>query len=529
MSKRWGALKGEHVEARTLAGSLRDLVGATGMSLVKLAGKIPYSKSTISAHLSGENRPPWEFVYKLVQTCAPNDERTRDSLITKFRESWEQADPARATLFPLHDPLQENPDDPNAHGVFTGQFKDIVDALDDIANRRALASQAQWEMSRGHDLVAGIQECQQRLEATIQDLISECGELRRERDRSAAGQNSSSSSDERLSSVSSQLAEAQQRLETADALQAETERRLRDARQQVRLAEELRDQAMERLRQTLAVAAELPTDPETKILVLQRTVDPRSNRAGPSSSSLMIRTDDQRFAVDLLRRMDEELAARRSDLAALERAIKNNAGDLASYRERRQPDRPAGGLKNTRIGLQLLVILLASIIGAGAALIVVRMINHREASSPPEAGAVKSTQPSKRGAVKSPLPSQTGAAKSTPSPKRAAAKSPSPPQSGAYEVSGKLTCSSGNRVVGAWLQGESSSGMVTLKVVGKVAEYSYKQPRRENYSLHVGCGGTAANWAVDPHTVLVGGARNSFECFDVQGAPHYKFCQARPE
>ncbi|MFD8723548.1 hypothetical protein ACFV2H_37680 [Streptomyces sp. NPDC059629] len=62
---------------------------------------------------------------------------------------------------------------------------------------------------------------------------------------------------------------------------------------------------------------------------------------------------------------------------------------------------------------------------------------------------------------------------------------------------------------------------------GMNADYWYKLPVPEIYSLHIGCGGHPSSWAVATETPFVHGTHNSFNCFDVPGKAGYGTCRLR--
>ena len=60
---------------------------------------------------------------------------------------------------------------------------------------------------------------------------------------------------------------------------------------------------------------------------------------------------------------------------------------------------------------------------------------------------------------------------------------------------------------------------------GSTSNYWYNLPTTEHYSLHVGCGGTQAAWAVSDTTPSVGPTHNSFNCIDVAGESGFGTCR----
>jgi hypothetical protein len=97
------------------------------------------------------------------------------------------------------------------------------------------------------------------------------------------------------------------------------------------------------------------------------------------------------------------------------------------------------------------------------------------------------------------------------------------------QISGQVSCTSGNSVEGVWVAAAQGSGWAQWQGLGNgsTSNYWYTLPTSEPYSLHVGCGGTPSSWAVAAYSPQVSGTQNSFNCIDVAGQPGYKTCVAR--
>lgn len=126
----------------------------------------------------------------------------------------------------------------------------------------------------------------------------------------------------------------------------------------------------------------------------------------------------------------------------------------------------------------------------------------------------------------------------TPSPPgkvRHSHKSPtSRPIASKVEVGGQVTCLSGKSVEGVWVQADVDAGFapwqgvnVPGKAFGSTSRWWWWLPNGESYSLHVGCGGTQANWGVAGHTPVVSGTSNSFDCIDLPAQVGYGTCYRR--
>lgn len=99
------------------------------------------------------------------------------------------------------------------------------------------------------------------------------------------------------------------------------------------------------------------------------------------------------------------------------------------------------------------------------------------------------------------------------------------------EVGGEVTCLSGKSVEGVWVQANVDAGFapwqgvtVSGKAFGSTSKWWWWLPSGESYSLHVGCGGTQASWAVATYTPVVSGTPNSFDCIDIASEAGYGTC-----
>jgi hypothetical protein len=112
-----------------------------------------------------------------------------------------------------------------------------------------------------------------------------------------------------------------------------------------------------------------------------------------------------------------------------------------------------------------------------------------------------------------------------PAPRPTTTTKPAPPPS-SVDVGGTVTCMSGNSVEGVWVQADQGSGFAPWQGIGdgSTSSYWYTLPLYENYSLHVGCGGSTSDWGVALTTQQVGGTHNSFVCHDVAGDSDYGVC-----
>ncbi|MFI1258674.1 serine/threonine-protein kinase [Streptomyces netropsis] len=93
-------------------------------------------------------------------------------------------------------------------------------------------------------------------------------------------------------------------------------------------------------------------------------------------------------------------------------------------------------------------------------------------------------------------------------------------------VGGSVSCTSGNLVVGVWVEAERGSGFAFIRLDSAgSSSYQYTLPSSETYTLHVGCGGTSKEWAVSVNDApKVSGRQNSFICNDIRDQPRYGTC-----
>jgi hypothetical protein len=99
-----------------------------------------------------------------------------------------------------------------------------------------------------------------------------------------------------------------------------------------------------------------------------------------------------------------------------------------------------------------------------------------------------------------------------------------------FKVTGQVSCLSGNSVEGVWVQTNNGSAYAPWKGLGNgsTSDWWFTLPTQESYSLHVGCGGSTASWAVATYSPVVSGAHNSFNCYDIAGEAGYGTCVSRP-
>lgn len=90
---------------------------------------------------------------------------------------------------------------------------------------------------------------------------------------------------------------------------------------------------------------------------------------------------------------------------------------------------------------------------------------------------------------------------------------------GPVAISGEVECASGASVVGVWVEArDGGSGWADRQVKeGGRTRYDFVLPNGGQYQLHVGCGGTDAEWGATNYTPFVANTPMSFRCFDSSG------------
>lgn len=90
------------------------------------------------------------------------------------------------------------------------------------------------------------------------------------------------------------------------------------------------------------------------------------------------------------------------------------------------------------------------------------------------------------------------------------------PQKSASTASGHIECPAGQPVVGVWIETASGRGFADWQPGPQVnvASYNRALPEKEEYSVHVGCGGTTQNWGRSDYLngSVESGVRHDFVC-----------------
>jgi hypothetical protein len=102
---------------------------------------------------------------------------------------------------------------------------------------------------------------------------------------------------------------------------------------------------------------------------------------------------------------------------------------------------------------------------------------------------------------------------------------------GSVQLTGTVVCESGRPVVGVWIAastGQIDSGLAHLGPakfsgidypVNSISGYSYRLPHGGTYAVHVGCGGTGADWDSSNYSPLLSGDTADLRCDDPKVTP----------
>jgi hypothetical protein len=82
-------------------------------------------------------------------------------------------------------------------------------------------------------------------------------------------------------------------------------------------------------------------------------------------------------------------------------------------------------------------------------------------------------------------------------------------------------------VEGVWIDAQNGgSGYAKWTgITATIARYNYRLPKGGKYAVHVGCGGSLAQWQTQPDSNMVSGSVNNFVCHDIAGQSDFDFCQ----
>ncbi|SPL95816.1 High-affnity carbon uptake protein Hat/HatR [[Actinomadura] parvosata subsp. kistnae] len=302
---KWGPLRGQYVQTRELAMTLRAIADQQRQSVRGLAEKIPYGRSVISAHLNGARRPEWAFVEAFLAACAGRDEQALQLLRAKVRPLWEAADPAVATV--LDEPAEVAEE--QAVELVPASVRQWVTMLAEVAGKQQMLARAQLAVTRHQALSAGLLEMLGRLAQAVADLTQERDDLRAERDTLLAARHQQAGLEGELARIRQELLDTQERLEIAEELYEQTSRRLDQAERQRAHAERLKQQAFAQLRSVLQAmdAPSALSAPPTGDLRVAAADDP----AG------LMGEDDQQATAEVLSRLDHVLAGEAATLDGL--------------------------------------------------------------------------------------------------------------------------------------------------------------------------------------------------------------------
>ncbi|MFI6537961.1 helix-turn-helix domain-containing protein [Nonomuraea sp. NPDC050547] len=333
----WGPLRGEYVQVRELAATLRAIADQRGQTVRGLAQKIPHSRSVISANLNGSRRPDWKFVEAFLTACAGRDQQALEVLRAKVRPLWEAADPDRATLLPV--PVEAVAEE-HAGQVVPAEVRQWVALLAEVAGRQHVLARAQLAVSRHQALSTGLLQMLDQLADAVAELTQERDTLRGERDSLLAERRQHTDLEGDLIRIRQELEDTQRRLEAAEQLYEQTSRRLDQSERQRAQAERLKDEALQQV-QTLLRTLDAPPS------LTPGTSPPPRSGSGPQAREKLMDSFDQQAGNEILSRLDDVLADEAAGLSGLRRELIDTttapaAGPERVGAERVDPPAPAG-------------------------------------------------------------------------------------------------------------------------------------------------------------------------------------------
>jgi hypothetical protein len=103
------------------------------------------------------------------------------------------------------------------------------------------------------------------------------------------------------------------------------------------------------------------------------------------------------------------------------------------------------------------------------------------------------------------------------------------PSGRSVTISGRVTCKSGEPVVGVWIDaangGSGFASMYAEPTNRSRARYVRNLPFGGSYALHVGCGGSPQRWAIANYSPYVSLPQTDFVCFDESTGTNFGKCQ----
>ncbi|MBD0692984.1 tetratricopeptide repeat protein [Streptomyces sp. CBMA123] len=229
MGRPWGPIRAQSAEGRELAGFLRALVDASGLTMTAIAGGISWSKTQVGSYLAGSQLPEQDFVLALVAATVAEPrlrERRRTEALTRLRAAEHPA--------PERKPAQTPAGHVPAGGGYAVELAEArrqqLDTYDRLT--RSLEQQAVLERTAHNSaqLVMALLYMITKLEQRVDGLCAERDELR------GQGQ-------------AHELEQAQRQLERALDQERRAQEELRRAQEKQRRAEELAARVQHLVRQ----------------------------------------------------------------------------------------------------------------------------------------------------------------------------------------------------------------------------------------------------------------------------------------
>jgi len=287
---------GQRIELAELLRTIADAQGLTGEDLRTLIDG--WSGDAVDSYMAGQQLPGWDFVIAFVAVIV-GDERWRGELLKRrIRPVWEAVARASATgsaAAAAAGALVPSPDG-------TG---DWLDALRRVTGTRLVTRRALESVNRNELLRSGLAEVVDRLSEAVRLLTAErdalAGQLAA-RQNSALAQEPDRGTRAELEELRAQLQDTRRRLDTAERLRAATRQRLAESERQRRIAERLKEEAIEQAEQAQQQLAELEQRPAPSA----EPVTHSRELSADTADSLMGETDEQ-VGDEFLRHVDHVL------------------------------------------------------------------------------------------------------------------------------------------------------------------------------------------------------------------------------
>jgi outer membrane protein assembly factor BamB len=249
---------------------LRTIADAQGLTGQDLRAQVPgWSGDVIDAFLNGTRRPGWDFVTAFLNVVGADNEWHREVLERRVRRVWEGTSGAARANGSTSGSAAER-------GAVTPGGGDWISALQTVAGSRRVIGSVQGSICQHELLENGLADKLDRLSRAVTQLSAERDGLRRELALQQAEGPEEPGRKVRgeVERLRSQLRDAQQRLNDAEQLRAETGRRLGESERQRRIAERLKGEAIDQAELAQRRLAELEHRPTSTLLPISARPQP---------------------------------------------------------------------------------------------------------------------------------------------------------------------------------------------------------------------------------------------------------------